>query len=182
MRNRHFILAFYILALVLASACSRSSLQTTYNSQEEKIDSYIQSLLKKDETLRVVHSNGSHRVVMIEGEGNELEKNGNIAFYYAAYVFSSGITSSNLIATNHQATAESAKLSVDDPNYELVTMSLKDAELFDGLKAGLVGVKAGEECIILFSGKYAAGKRGLGTIPANSALAYYIWVEGVSND
>ena len=49
-------------------------------------------------------------------------------------------------------------------------------ELVDGLKRGLEGVKAGEECLILIPGKYGFGKRKIGTIPANSALAYYVWV------
>lgn len=34
----------------------------------------------------------------------------------------------------------------------------------------------------MFSGQYAFGDNEFGTIPANSALLYYIWVEAVSNE
>ena len=36
------------------------------------------------------------------------------------------------------------------------------------------GVKAGEECEILFCGKYGFGNSTFGIIPANSALAFKI--------
>ena len=51
-----------------------------------------------------------------------------------------------------------------------------------GLRNGLVGVKGGEECYILFSGKYGFGNKQSGTIPANSALVYHVWVESLSNE
>jgi FKBP-type peptidyl-prolyl cis-trans isomerase len=57
-----------------------------------------------------------------------------------------------------------------------------EGELVDGLRRGLPGVKAGDECYILFSGKYGFGDRILGTIPANAALAYHIWVQSISNE
>mgnify|MGYP002512817307 CR=1 FL=1 len=40
----------------------------------------------------------------------------------------------------------------------------------------------GEECEIIFSGKYGFGNDVFGIIPANSALLYKIWVVGVAND
>jgi FKBP-type peptidyl-prolyl cis-trans isomerase len=43
-------------------------------------------------------------------------------------------------------------------------------------------VKGGEECQILFTGKYGFGNKAFGIIPANSALVYKIWVESISND
>ena len=61
-------------------------------------------------------------------------------------------------------------------------MNMADDELIEGLKNGLMGVKSGEECQILFSGKYGFGKKPFGIIPANSALLYEIWVVAVSND
>jgi FKBP-type peptidyl-prolyl cis-trans isomerase len=47
---------------------------------------------------------------------------------------------------------------------------------------GLEGVKAGEECEIIFSGKYGFGNKAFGMIPAKSALLYKIWVVSISND
>ena len=66
--------------------------------------------------------------------------------------------------------------------YTLYETNMSDARLIQGLKDGLIGVRAGEECEILFSGKYGFGNENFGIIPANSALLYKIWVVGVTND
>ena len=70
----------------------------------------------------------------------------------------------------------------DEEKFAIKTITLSEAGLIDGLKKGLVGVMGGEECYILFSGKYGFGDRQLGTIPANSGLVYHIWVESISNE
>ena len=59
---------------------------------------------------------------------------------------------------------------------------MTDATLIEGLRKGLIGVQPGEECEIVFSGKYGFGNEEFGIIPVNSALLYEIWVEAVSND
>ena len=59
---------------------------------------------------------------------------------------------------------------------------MAETDMLEGLRDGLVGVRAGEECEILFTAKYGYGNRTFGIIPANSALLYRIWVVGVSND
>jgi hypothetical protein len=117
-----------------------------------------------------------------EGEGEELKSNGSVAFYYAGYVFSSGISSSNLFSTNHQETAANAGWTLTDEDDDILTINLESYELIPGLKSGLQGVRSGEECQILFSGKYGFGKKGVGIVPANSALIYKIWVESISNE
>jgi FKBP-type peptidyl-prolyl cis-trans isomerase len=61
-------------------------------------------------------------------------------------------------------------------------MALAESDLIQGLSDGLTGVKSGEHCQILFSGKYGYGKKPFGTIPANSAVLFEIWVEAVSNE
>ena len=60
-------------------------------------------------------------------------------------------------------------------------IDLTDKDVLDGLRYGLEGVREGEECYILFSGKYAFGKSKIGTIPANAPLAFRIWVQKVEN-
>ena len=60
--------------------------------------------------------------------------------------------------------------------------SMELEELLEGLRKGLEGVRAGEECEIMFSGKYGYGNKTFGIIPATSALLYKIWVVGVSNE
>lgn len=134
------------------------------------------------DSLRVVYHNGSTRLVWEEGTGPMLDPDGSISFYYAGYTFSGSIEKKNLFVTNHQPTAEASGFALSDPNYELYEINLGETELIDGLKSGLTGVRAGERCDILFSGKYAFGNSTFGTIPANSALAFQIWVVGVSND
>ena len=130
-------------------------------------------------TMSVMEQKG---LVTKEGEGEELKSNGSVAFYYAGYVFSSGINSSNLFSTNHQETAASAGWTLTDEDDDILTINLESYELIPGLKSGLEGVKTGEECQILFSGKYGFGKKGVGIVPANSALVYKIWVESISNE
>jgi len=183
MKVRNIILTAMLLAAGLLSSCGKSSLETTYNNQEAKIDSYISSLTATDTTLRVVHNAGSHRIVLKEGTGAELTDKGTVAIYYAGYTFTSGISAAALFATNNQEVAESIDWGdLGGFSYEVKLLDMKEADLLKGLYNGLKGVKTGEECIILFSGKYAFGSKALGTIPANSALAYYVWVESLNND
>lgn len=149
---------------------------TDENGEPEMKDSTV------TDTLRVIYNNGSARLVTKEGEGEELKSNGSVAFYYAGYVFSSGISSSNLFSTNHQETAANAGWTLTDEDDDILTINLESYELLPGLKSGLQGVRSGEECQILFSGKYGFGKKGVGIVPANSALIYKIWVESISNE
>lgn len=134
------------------------------------------------DTLNVVRSGGANRLVTKEGEGEELQRNGFVSFYYAGYKFTGSFSSGNLFVTNHQATAERSGWNLTDADYQIYEINLGDARLIPGLKDGLLGVKAGEECEILFSGKYGFGNEKFGIIPANSALLYKIWVVGVAND
>ena len=86
------------------------------------------------------------------------------------------------VITNHEDTAKEAGWTLTDEDYAIYKINMNDARLLDGLRSGLSGVKGGEHCQILFSGKYGFGNEEFGIIPANSALLYEIWVEAVSND
>lgn len=165
--------------MLASGACTKSKLEQTYNNQESKIDSYISG---KGDQYRSVRSGGANRLVVKEGEGEELQRNGFVSFYYAGYQFTGSFSASNLFVTNHQATAEQAGWNLTDADYQIYEINLADAKLIPGLKDGLLGVRAGEECEILFSGKYGFGNKQFGIIPANSALLYKIWVVGVAND
>lgn len=170
-------------AALLFTGCMKQSLEQTYIKQDANIDSYVQSALSKDENCSVTYNGGSVRLTLVQGDGPELKKDGVISFYYAGYTFTGSISSSNLFATNHEETASSARWTVSgDEAFAVMTADLSTTEFVEGLAKGLVGVKAGEECMILFSGKYGFGKKAVGTIPANSALAYHVWVSSISND
>ena len=174
-KMKHRTAGLLLLAVLLAPvSCVKQKLETTYNSQEKRIDQYIEKNRGTgEESLRVVYK---------EGEGEELAMDGNIAFYYAGYIFSGSISNTNLFVTNHLASATAAGWTLTDEDAKVLTINLKEYEMIPGLKNGLAGVKAGEECQILFSGKYGFGKKAFGIVPANSALVYKIWVESISND
>ena len=184
-RLQHILAA--LLICVSTTSCVKEKRETTYNNQEDKIDQYItKNMYQKSivdgkeiiDTLNVVYRGGSSRLVTQEGNGEELKANGTVSIYYAGYTFNS--SKGTLFATNHKETGE--KWGITDPDYSPYLIEMNKTELIEGLKQGLVGVKAGEICQILFSGKYAYGKRPLGIIPANSAIMFEIWVQAVSNE
>jgi FKBP-type peptidyl-prolyl cis-trans isomerase len=179
MKRIRQILALILLA-VISCSCVKEKLEMTYNKQEDSIDKYISNNLKDDRT--VTYNNGSARLTLLQGEGEELASDGTIEFYYAGYIFNSSLNTANLFATNHEATATSAKWSLTDADYTPIKINLEDGRLLEGVRNGLLGVKAGEECEILFCGKYGFGNTTFGMIPANSALAFKIWVVSISND
>ena len=180
MKLKYLILILFCLSSV---SCIKQKLETTYNSQESRIDQYIEkNRISGEDTLRVVYYGGSSRLVTKEGEGQELNSDGNIAFYYAGYVFGGSISNSNLFTTNHEPSATAAGWELSEEESKILTINIKEYELLPGLKNGLIGVKGGEECQIFFTGKYGFGNKAFGTIPANSALVYKIWVESISND
>ena len=86
----------------MATSCIKEQLETTYNKQEEQIDQYItKSMISTDDsgatdTLRVVRKSGSNRLVLKEGTGEELTKDGYISFYYAGYTFNGSFSASIL--------------------------------------------------------------------------------------
>ena len=186
-----------MLLCFAASSCMKEKLAATYNSQEASIDKYITGSMyvKRSgvsekpgndttwtDTLRIVRNGGVNRLVQKEGLGEELKPGGNIAFYYAGYIFKGSKNSNILFATNRQEIAAEKKWELTDASYEMLQLDLAKTRLIEGLRKGLIGVKGGEECEIMFSGQYAFGDNEFGTIPANSALLYYIWVEAVSNE
>ena len=170
------------IAFVASTSCINEKLEVTYNKQEDNISKYIDNALGKNSEATFVRNGGSNRLISVQGEGEELLSDGNITFYYAGYIFDGSVNPSKMFTTNRLLSANDAGWSLTDADYEALTINLKDEKLLPGLRSGLVGVKAGEECEILFSGKYGFGRRDFGIIPANSALLYKIWVISISNE
>lgn len=188
--NKIQILLFMLLCISTV-ACVKEKRETTYNNQEDKIDQYIKNNMyvnhtvdgvQTKDTLGVVFRGGSSRLILQEGIGEELKPDGTVSIYYAGYTFSGSKSYSNMFATNREATASEAKWTLTDQQYSLYTIDMSSTEIMEGLRDGLIGVKSGEICQILFSGKYAFGKKPVGIIPANSAILFEIWVEAVSNE
>lgn len=177
---RTIILASALLAS--STSCVKQKLEDTYTKQEDRIDAYIKSKMNSNPEATLTRNGGANRLTLVHGSGEELSAEGTVAFYYAGYIFSGSLSPTNLFSTNHQATAEEASWNLTDGKYNILTINLKEDDLIQGLKDGLKGVKAGDECEILFTGKFGFGKDQLGIIPENSPLAYKVWVESVSND
>ncbi len=187
MKNRTTLI-FLSIICSFSTSCLKNQLETTYNKQEEQIDKYIEShmVVKNDEggtdTLRVVRNGGANRLVLKEGTGEALTGDGYVSFYYAGYTFSGNVSTANMFATNMLSIAEEAGWNAEDVEDDLYEVNMKDAEFTEGLRNGLEGVRAGEECEIIFSAKYGFGNKTLGIIPAKTALLYRIWIIGVTND
>lgn len=177
-------LIFSIAALAILLSCSKENEKTLFASQETKIEQLISSLISSDTdgSAYTVSCNGSQRVVLSDGEGPELTSSGTVTFQYAGYYLSSAsLSSSNLFDTNISELASSLGWDVSNTEkYELAVEKMSDKNLVKGLYNGLLGVKAGEDCYVLFSGKYGFGKQTLGIIPSNSALAYHLLIIDVS--
>lgn len=207
--SKKIIRNLYLGAILIFAVwgCTKESIMNTYNKQEKAIETYLEkkryvkrtgqvekldpetnTMIKVDtawtDTLRVERRNGSSRLVLTEGAENSptLGEKGTVSLYYAAYLFSSDIRSSNMFATNHEESAIEAKWSSDLYDASLITINLNEEKLTEGLKNGLIGVRSGEICEILFSGQYGFGEKAVGIVPKNSALAYKIWVMGVTNE
>jgi len=179
--------AFHIIILVLgilSVSCQKEQETATFNAQEKRISTFVTTQLSADTSFRAIYKNGTTRLVVKKGSGDSLSASGTVSFYYAGYIFSSTtITASNLFSTNYKTLADGASWALSDTTaFNILTLNMKNTDFLEGLKRALPGVKGGEECYILFSGKYGYRKRQVGTIPANSALAYHIWVESINNE
>ena len=179
-----------LMFLTVLAACTKQSLQATYDKQITNIENFIKSMQGKDPDARLIkEEEGVYRLnlhdtldrVLIRTDS--LEWGGEVSLYYACFVLTSAnLTSSSLVATNIKELAEEAKWTLTDESiFKLDTLKL-DNNLIPGLAKGLRGVQPLDEGYILFTGKYGFGKNERGTIPARSALAYYYWIENISNE
>lgn len=184
MTGRVKIMTILAVMAALMGSCAKEDIKTQYSKQEQNIESFISSTLSSVDTAYVVRNRGTDRVVIVPGQGDSLKSSGTVSFYYAGYVMSgSSVSASSLFSTNRKDIAEAAGWELSDSTaLDIRTLAIASSGLVDGLRYGLEGVRGGQECYILFSGKYGFGKKPLGTIPANAALAYHVWVESISNE
>ncbi len=171
------------LAAVSWASCEKSEEETAAETSAGRISSWVESQLASNEDYTAVYNGGVVRLIIAPGSGEALAEGGSLTMSYAGYNFTSGsISASNLFATNISSIASAASWSLTGvESFEPVSVSLDDDSLLKGLRLGLVGVQAGEDCYILFTGQDGFGKQGYGTIPANTALAFRIQVESIEN-
>ena len=181
MRRAAFI--YRLAAASVALSCGKSNIETTYSKQDVKIETYVEAQLKAGTADTVCYNRGVARLVLQKGSGAEVGAKGLVKFYYGLYDFSSGnISNSNLVATNNEDLAAASNWTLTEGTvYEAAVVDLKDTGTLEGLRFGLKGVQKGEECVVLFSGKHGYGRQKVGTIPANAALAFHIWVLDIEN-
>ncbi len=173
-----------LAALISAMSCGKEDIKEKYANQENRIASFVEKEMASNDTAVLTTRGGTTRLTIVPGSGDTLSKDGTISFYYAGYVMEgTSISASNMFATNRKETAESAAWNLSDTTvFKIETLNLGEKSLVEGLRNGLIGMRGGDEAYILFSGKHGFGKRQVGTIPANAALAYHVWVESISNE
>lgn len=174
------------VSLMFVCACSKEAQELAYANQDKQIETYINAVLKADETAKVVYNDGVARVIAHgseEGEGEALNSRGTVTFEYAAYDFSkSSLSASSFISTNRAELANSLGFSVSDKTlFKPVTLDLSGDTMLEGLRLGLAGVKKNQVATILFSGKYGFGDTYNGTVKRNSPLAYQVWILDILN-
>lgn len=168
-----------LLIAAVAAACKKEERELMYANQESKIEAFVTKSLADTNTVRVEYNGGAVRIVLTEGQDVDLNARGKVTFLYAGYDFTNGnISSAGMFATNNSAMSWNVS---DTTVFQPVTVDMADTDIVEGLQHGLIGVRSGEECYILFSGKYGFGKDKLGTIPANAPLAFHLWIQNVEN-
>lgn len=173
-------------AAALAAACTKQSLQATYDKQTTFIENFIAAQMKADSEATLVRKGGAYRLTLQDhGDpaADSLALGGQVTLYYGCFVLTGAtLNASNLVSTNLQDLATQAKWTVTDTDrFQLLTLTVDDT-LLEGLRDGLQGVQPGDQGYILFTGKYGYGSAEKGTIPARSALAYYFWIESINNE
>lgn len=179
------IIVLVLLASIWSAVSCNKQLDTTFDQQEKAIETLVNDFVKADPSVKVYYRDGATRAILVHGAGDSLSAAGAVSFYYAGhYISGRSLSADNLFATNNKAYARSVKWEISDSSvFSIMTLNLSDGGWIEGLRKGLVGVQAGEECYVMFSGKHGFHRnKQVGPIPANSALAYHLWIQSVSNE
>jgi len=164
-------------ALLLLGSCMREELVNMVNEQESQIEKYVETL----DDVEVAVDDGVWRVVMDGGSNNYSAVAGDsVSFNYSAYIFRSG--KGSLFDTNIRSVAKEAKLDLDLSAFTPRKRRIGRGELIKGLDKGLLGVRKGDRCYIIFSSKYGYGNKQIGMIPKMSPLIYEVWILDVNKN
>ena len=170
---KKIIFTILAIAIVMVS-CEKQDNENTYVSQEQSIDTYITSLVSTY-SYKVVRLNGSNRVVISAGtSADSLEVGDSLYFHYSGYVFSS--CKGSLFVTNYTTVAKANSFVTDGAAKKIV---LGSDGFISGLHNGLHGVMTGENCYIIFSGKYGYGNSVMFNLSKLSPLLFDITVDKI---
>ena len=174
-------LLILLAALLAAAACTKQQVQNYYDKQQSAIDKFVTAA----KGVKTIYKGNAVRVILKEGTtADSLATDGVVSFYYGGYTLNgTSLNDNNLFATNYKTLAESSRWTLSDESvFALTTLKLDETPLLEGLRDGLAGVRGGEECYIIFLGKYGFGNHASGTIPAKATLVYHIWVDSIQNE
>ena len=174
-------LLILLAALLAAAACTKQQVQNYYDKQQSAIDKFVTAA----KGVKTIYKGNAVRVILKEGTtADSLATDGVVSFYYGGYTLNgTSLNANNLFATNYKTLAESSRWTLsDESTFALTTLKLDETPLLEGLRDGLAGVRGGEECYIIFRGKYGFGNHASGTIPAKATLVYHIWVDSIQNE
>lgn len=173
-QNMKKISSILLLFLVLVS-CSKQDNELTILNQESAIDKYITGSFAD---YRIVRNSGSNRIVINEGDSADtLAFGDSLSFYYAGYVFSSGL--GTIFATNNIDIAIATSFSTTDADYTPLKVIFSNDSFTSGLRNGMLGMKENEHAYIVFSAKYGFYNTQLYNIPKLSPLIYQVWIEKI---
>lgn len=170
---RTFINLTVLAAAMAVAACSADE-SNTYSAQLAKIEQYVDKEVEKDNTIYWTSNEGTYRLTRKDGTGDGLQAGDSLYFIYTGYNFSSyELRESNIFVTNDSTVNWAISDSTLFKTSPMV-IELGEDGLLEGLRLGLAGIKAGEKCEVIFPSSLGMGKQEIGTIPANSPLAYKI--------
>lgn len=157
MKRRYslFLLPAFVLLLLLPLSCESEKALTLVN-QEAAIDAFITSRYGGHV---IVRNGGANRIVLSEGTGEPAAAGDTLALRLDGYVFNNGPGTQFLSETLREVIGKGA--------------------LIQGLDDGLIGVCAGEECMILFSARYGYYDEAVGIVPAMSPLLFRVQVDEI---
>ena len=171
---------------MVAWACTKQSLKTTYDKQATFIENFVTAQMKADTTATLVKNGGAWRLTLkdtLDASRDSLNYGGKVTVEYACFTLTgASISTSNLIETNDIDLAKQAGWNLTDSTIFQPSTFRLDNSLVEGLRLGLHGVQPEDVCYVLFTGEYGYGSKENGTIPAKSALVYYFYVESIENE
>jgi len=173
-------LVIALSAIFLLGSCNTSK-EDIYTKQMTGIMSYLDAECLKDTTLQTYYTtiDGSNRLTRLQGSDIELTTGDTLDFIFTGYTFNDfKITESNIFTTNDSTVTwpVSDSSRVRNAPYRIV---YGQGNLFAGLNLGLRGIHDKEQCEIIFPSALGTGPSHIGTIPANTALAFKVRVDSI---
>lgn len=169
-----------LIALILffiPLSCAKEEQLNLMSQQESAIDKYVNTLTNSG----VVVEDGVWRVVMEEGSGTtEAVAGDSLLINYAAYIFNSG--KGDLYDTNVKSVANEAGLEMDFDLLQPRWVVVGKGKLLTGMDRGLISVKKGERCYVIFSARHGFGNTQIGLVPKMSPLLIEVWVVDVKKN